>query len=186
MILVVDGAFLGLILFSVFLCGTSMLMSIVQFLFNNFFIFCVVLSLISLVAVSTSFYNYKTKPTNKLIGGVIFVICEAIRNGMCLIFLLCILYGYILNCDMGLFGMVFGVFALVGDFLVFMLCLCISLFTSASVKNIDSLKLPKACVLNILGTVICFISVKIIINGYYMGALEPLFADYTWVINLIK
>lgn len=124
---------------------------------------------------------------SKVAGCIFNSISNVIRNGLNVVFMLCVLVGFLQNMDHGgLFHVLWGLFALLGDSLVLMLFLCASMFIDGYAVTLSD-KIPVALegFLNFAISLIYCFFVQCILKKFYSGTVEALFAQSTELSKFI-
>lgn len=158
--------------------GANALRDMIAVLLGPIKILFIILFVISLLVV---LYYFKERTTGnrtpKIIGAVLYAAGNMLRTGMYLIFAFCILYGFLLNWDQGGFHMLWAIFAIFSDTIVFGLVFWPTFVPELMLKSDTISELIPAWVIGIIGLV-WSILIFVIMQGflsYYDGVVIKLF-----------
>lgn len=193
-----DLGILVIIALFAFLGGAMMLENIVAFLFGPIKFIIIILFVISLAAsVLTSLSSDSQSGTvSKCIGIICNVVSSIIRDGINIVFFLCILLGFLQNMSAGgVFHTLWALFAIVGDLLVFLLFFSLSLTLPAALDSFtDRIPMFLLGIINLIWALFHLFIIQCILTGFYHSSVEQLFSGYSdvsdfilspWVLNLL-
>lgn len=114
-------------------------------------------------------------------------ISNLFRNGINVIFILCVLVGFLQNMNNGgLFNVLFGLFAFLGDGLVLIFALCISITVDAYVIYFsETVPVAVISILNLIVSLFYFFIIQRILGDFYEGTVELLFANNPEITEFI-
>ncbi len=158
--------------------GANALRDMIAVLLGPIKILFIALFVISLLVV-LYYFRERTRGSQipKIIGAVLYSIGNMIRTGMYLIFSFCILYGFLLNWDQGGFHMLWAIFAIISDSIVFGLIFWPTFVPELMLKSDTISELIPAWVIGIIGliwSILIFILIQSCL-AYYDGVVIKLF-----------
>lgn len=161
--------------------------AISHFLIPLMWLLCIAYLVIGvwLVYYSISGQNGKSDKTYiRIISGIVNGISYVTRNSLCLILLICVLKGYLMNINEGSF--IWAIFALLSDIIVAIASICFSLgIDYAAVKGPERVPTLAVTIFNLVFSIIIVFVLQILLKEYYMGVVESLFPNAPWLVKLV-
>lgn len=182
MIIFFDLTLLGVIFVIAIIGGTTALDHMVNILYGPISVIAIIFLVLSVLWI---WYYISVASDDslgaKLGGAAMFSISNILRDGINIVFLLCIMQGILANMESNhIFSFFITAIVVIGDGLVFFLCTCASIFWSNYINNlIDSHSIVWIGLINLLVSIFYFLIVKFILVSYYDMIIAKLFSENT-------
>lgn len=190
MYLIVDFGFVCLLFFIVLVggitAGTLILDKVIGFLFGPLKIGMIVLLLFILIANIKFGFDKKLQCSipSRIIGTVFNTFGSMLKNFINVVFLLCIMYGFLMNVEEG--KIFWAAFAILSDGFVLAVLVCVSIGIDAVGEIfIEDNKFVLGGVINAVLSVVYFMICQELIIHFYDEVVIELFSKQQWLSDFI-
>lgn len=168
--------------------GASILEPIVQFLFGPIKFILIILFFFSILCAILSVFAYDSESSlpSKIVGAAFQAVSAVLKNGITVIFLLCILLGFLQNMNSHGLGILWAAFAIISDIIVFALLFSASLCIDA-IPFWLSEYIPMfliGCIIFVLSLLYTIIAQAVLI-GVYKSTILTLFDSQPQVAEFL-
>lgn len=176
---------IGIVLIGGIAAGTLILDKVIDFLFGPLKVGLIILFLLIVAANIAIGFTGKSKYTipSRVIGTTLNTAGSVLRWIVNIVFVLCILLGFLLNMEEE--KIFLAAFAIVSDGLVFFLLFALSLAIDGLVLGYSDNAMLLIGILNVVLSVVYFMICQELLIHFYEGAVLELFSDQKWLSDFI-
>lgn len=176
---------IGIVLIGGIAAGTLILEKVIDFFFGPLRVGLIILFLLIVAASIAVGFTEKSKYTipSRVIGTTLNTTGSILRWIVNIVFVLCILQGFLLNMEEE--KVFWAAFAIVSDGLVFLLLFALSLAIDGLVLRYSNNAMILIGSLNVVLSVMYFMICQELLIHFYEGAVLELFLNQKWLSNFI-
>ena len=179
---------LAILLIGGIFAGTAILEKVILFLFGPFKIGGIILVILSVLGNALSGFKEQSNSSfpSRIIGAILNIMGGVLRCIISVIFLLCVMLGFLQNMEIGGLHILWAAFAILSDGLVFLLLFSGSLCVDGLVTMLTE-RIPMFLVgiVNIVLSVIYFMIAQGLLIGFYEETVIELFSNHAWICDFV-
>lgn len=168
--------------------GSVVLERVITFLFGPLKIGAIILVILTIVQ-SVSFSmdkELRSKLPSKVVGLVFNVFGGVLRNLINVIFFLCVMLGFLQNMEIGGLHILWAVFAIFSDGLVFLILYGCSIYINYFLSILaERIPMFVVGIINAIISVVYFMIAQILVIEFYETTVLELFANQAWIRDFV-
>ena len=168
--------------------GSVVLERVITFLFGPLKIGAIILVILTIVQ-SVSFSmdkELRSKLPSKVVGLVFNVFGGVLRSLINVIFFLCVMLGFLQNMEIGGLHILWAVFAIFSDGLVFLILYGCSIYINYFLSILaERIPMFVVGIINAIISVVYFMIAQILVIEFYETTVLELFANQAWIRDFV-